>query len=362
MQRYVKVAKAYQYFIQNEDIHSFLCLLNKFPKTAKNDHFQLELLKELFTELRMKCRQETQEEANAKVEQQVEVLSSHDFEEKQRHINQRLAGGEKVFLISTYQTMGAGQNIQYPSPNAVPVIAINDLTYGQGEKDYDAIYLEKPTHLLQYFQPGEEISDQDLLNYLFEVEYLAEGGAISRKEKQERIRYVFRRRLQPKLQPSPKNKLLYERIAVIQHAIRVIIQAVGRLSRTRLKNRVTHILYDDKISEYLQNFHLGSHLFVPEFEALYRDCLAVNGKNKSPKIDFEYQNLNHSYTLAALLRRLVHRIPDWNKASIHFWENLRTYVLKNPTVSNAQIQKSGLQKFYIKSPDGKPFAKSQYYS
>ena len=214
--RYIKVATVYNYFLEHPGIYSFLCLLNKFPKENSNQDFRIDLLKQLFVELRMIHFLESHEEAEHKVEASVYVLRSKKFEQDQQIINERLTNGGRVFLLSTYQTMGAGQNIQYPIPENIPVVEINDMDYGHGTKDYDGVYLEKPTYLLNYFPNGQDISMKNLLEYLFEVEYLAEGGAISRKEKKERIQYGFKRFLNTQ-EWGPNNKELYQRQVVAEH-------------------------------------------------------------------------------------------------------------------------------------------------
>ncbi len=248
VQRYVKVSKAYLYFLQNPEIHSFLCLLNKFPKPGRSDSFQEGILRDLFQELRIQYLKEEEATAKKAVEADLQIIPSQGFDEKLALVKQRLENGERIFLLSTYQTMGAGQNIQYEAPYGTEPVAINDMDYGGRKKDFDAIYLEKPTYILNYFPEGEKIDEEQLLTYLFEVAYLAEGGAISRKEKRARVRYGFRRRYKT-WDKIPSNRHLYSSRIVAEHFCRIIIQAVGRLSRTRLKAPVTHILYDETIKD-----------------------------------------------------------------------------------------------------------------
>lgn len=358
LQRYVKLGKAYLYFIQHPGINSFLCLLNKFPKPSIQDRFNQQDLNTLLVQLRISHLGEDAETAQQAVTTELRILNSEDFEAQLEEIHAQLTQGERIFLISTYPTMGAGLNIQYLAPENVPVVAINDLPYGGNKKDFDGLYLEKPTYLLHFFQTGESINDVQLLDYLFEVEYLAEGGAITRQEKNERIRYIFRRRYND-FAISPSNRPLYERQVVAEHFCRMLIQAVGRLSRTRLKAPTTHILYDAAISEYLQYFHRGNHLLVPEFDALLEHCRASKNVLIYDQIEIQNRNYQNSLSFAALLRKLVLGIPDWKTDTIKFWEGLREFTLKNPTISRERLQQSGALKFYIAHPDG--LAIDQYH-
>jgi hypothetical protein len=361
VQRYVKLGKAYLHFIQHPGIHSFLCLLNKFPRTGRFESFREQDLKELFKEIRIEHLQEDEEMARNAMETELRIVDSQEFEEKLEEINQHLASSGRIFLISTYQTMGAGQNIQYPAPEGIEVIEVNDLDYGGRKKDYDGIYLEKPTYLLNYFQPDTDIKDEHVLDYLFEVEYLAEGGAISRKEKKDRIEFAFRRRFNTQLR-APSNRVLYERRMVAEHFCRVLIQAVGRLSRTRLKPPVTHILYDEAIRDYIQFFPQADYLLIPEFEALLQHGRThVNAPNRD-QVEVTNRNIQHSLIFSTLIRRLVRDIPHWKPDTIRFWENLREFVLKYPTISGERLQQSKLQKFYIAHPAGKPIDSYYYHS
>ena len=43
----------------------------------------------------------------------IEVLESNNFEEDKKRILSKLEKGEKVFIMSSYKTVGAGQNLQY---------------------------------------------------------------------------------------------------------------------------------------------------------------------------------------------------------------------------------------------------------
>jgi hypothetical protein len=355
VERYVKTARAYQYFLEQEDIHSLLCLLNKFPKKNLQDDFQEGLLRELFAAIYRLCRPGDETDAKRAVEASLYVISSQGFDEQLSAVRERLEAGQRIFLLSTYSTMGAGQNIQYRAPESVPVVPINDLDYGAGEKDFDAIYLEKPTHLLFWLQQGEDMTPEHLLQYLFEVEYLSEGGGISPREKAERIKAGFHRRLRsyPRL---PSNQPLQERRCVVDHHCRVLIQAVGRLSRTRLRSPITHILFDEKIQPMVARFQKGAHLLTPEFEALLAHCSEggqISEATDTDAISIDYQNRHHSLALAAHLRRLARSIGKWNDNTITYWNKLREFALRHPTLTEEQARKTGLQKYYLRHPEGK---------
>lgn len=72
------------------------------------------------------------------------VLTSANFDEQKQIVSDELACGKKVFIASTYRTIGAGQNLQYPvckeySDYLVRLPAKDGDVRGYGEKDIDSI-------------------------------------------------------------------------------------------------------------------------------------------------------------------------------------------------------------------------------
>ena len=357
IRRYIKISKAYQYYLQNDDIYSFLCLLNKFPKKDSTDHFSKKKLFNILSQLRQIEFSETPEQANKFIKEEIVILRSEDYDDKIRQIKNDLEQGKKRFLISTYQTIGAGQNIQYRFNKDIPVIAIHKQPYGDGEKDFDAIYLEKPTHLLSHFSKGEEIKEEELLEYIFEIEYLFDSGVIDIKEKRARLEFIFKRK-HNRFLSKPSNRDLQLAQVVLEHYCRILMQAVGRLSRSKYKNPITHILYDNDVKKFITAFNLTQKLVVPEFLALYKQCaLPKLDKNKINRNSNSLKNKHNSLYLSRQIRELVMRIPNWNKKEIKFWNQLRQFVLKNPTISKNKLEKSGLLRFYIKAPNNQ----NRYY-
>lgn len=48
-----------------------------------------------------------------RVNDNVVLLNGDEFDEKKNDLSQKLQKGKKLFVISVYQTIGAGQNLQY---------------------------------------------------------------------------------------------------------------------------------------------------------------------------------------------------------------------------------------------------------
>ncbi len=81
--------------------------------------------------------------ASISVNSSVCQLDGDEYDIKKDEITRKLSEGQKLFIISVYQTIGAGQNLQYKIPRELEkeLIKINDRP-SRGEKVFDAIYFE----------------------------------------------------------------------------------------------------------------------------------------------------------------------------------------------------------------------------
>jgi hypothetical protein len=105
-----------------------------------------------------------------KIKNQIVLLSSNNFDQELKKLKERLGNGERIFIISTYQTLGAGVNLQYTIPEGYQPIKINQFDE-RSEMDISGVYLEKPTNLLIPLKYGK-IKDND-----FNItEYYIVGG------------------------------------------------------------------------------------------------------------------------------------------------------------------------------------------
>lgn len=97
----LKLIKIYKNICE-KDIKSFIAFVNGFPR--KEGKFNLDRLNTLFDDM---CRQ------NKYSPIVVEIIRSKEFEQKFNKVKDDLSCGKHVFIITTYQTIGSGKNIQY---------------------------------------------------------------------------------------------------------------------------------------------------------------------------------------------------------------------------------------------------------
>lgn len=237
---FIRVVKAMKAFILNDSVKSFLCLNNKLPQENKG-LFDIKLLEE-FADAIIKLYGIK----GLKGKDLLYSINSEDYDAKRAEFIQRLSKGEKLFVISSYNTVGAGQNLQYKAPGNATIVAVNDYDRGDMEKDFDCIYLEKPTNLLVNVDSKKGIEAEDLIRFVYQMEFLMERGEVSRKDGIAVIKdaficfsggYTF----------SGKKGKPYKTDSVNNFAIRTLIQAVGRICRTGLKNPDIYIYVDNTI-------------------------------------------------------------------------------------------------------------------
>ena len=120
-ERYLRIALAYKQFIIHDDIYSFLCVLTKHPRKGDKT-LDKELIEKIFDYIA------SEHKVGFSAQKSVFYLDGSEYDDKKDNLIKRLSQGEKIFVISVYQTIGAGQNLQYPVPKALrdSLVTINE--------------------------------------------------------------------------------------------------------------------------------------------------------------------------------------------------------------------------------------------
>ena len=360
--RYLKIGYCFKQFLLKEDIKGFLCLLNKEPKW--NDKgLNLKALHKIFEYLIEDTTKTQNLFLNDKDEFEIKnsytIINSNDFDNKKQSFITQLESGKKVFIISMYQTMGAGQNLQFISPNPDKLINVKDENSEnwniQNETDINAIYLDKPTHIIQKIDLN--LNEEGFIKYLFQLEFLAQVGLISIKQLNHQVTIAFKHLLasfNTTIKPeSPNNGFLYKDFNIKQHFAKYIIQAIGRICRTNLKSPNIYIYADSELDNLICDFDVDNKLVLNEFKELV--------KSSREKIQQENDKDSKLKNIANVTNRKVHAkirkfiSPDWSwkEKQKEEWENLREMCLRFPTISENEIDKFNLNRIldlYIELP------------
>ncbi len=348
IRRYLRIACAYKYFLNQSQLHSFLYLGNALPKGYNNPDFGEHILEKMFSFLIKKTGVNVWYDNSNKP---FISIDSQQFDQKKDQLLQNLSGGHKIFIISTYQTLGAGQNMQYEVPENQKVVQINNRIFNKELKDIDGIYCERPTNLLVN-KFGKVLDEEKLVENIFQIEFLAETGELSNSQYQHEIRAGFelisgrRRRIN---KHDLKEENLYSKESFAQHISKVIIQAIGRMSRTNFKSPSIHILAHKKLDGLIRKAPKSNQIYLREYESLLKIC-----KEPTKKRSIEEEQL---YNIAARNDKKAYHIikgmlnKEFEENNKKFWIKLRDFVIKHPRLeSNNQIPLSFLP-FYFKLPE-----------
>lgn len=273
--------------------------------------------------------------------------SLETFEKHKNDMFEGLKKGERAFAVTTYASMGAGQNIHYEFPkiDCDEIVTVNDTDYNNEKKDFDAIYLEQPSNVLINFYNGFDC-DQSFIKYIFQIKFLLEAGDLNAFEANKRIReaFVVQFGWNGNRSGHPKKSRHY----CLAYA-KVILQAIGRICRTPNKSRNIYIFYqsglEDKIVPILDYF--DDKLLNPEFRAFLNCCRKVGSEiTVSPRE--EMLKISAVNVMVKSKKRIDGLREDWQINNIRNWEAIRDYVLRHPTLDT--LEGALFPELYIELP------------
>lgn len=215
---------------------------------------------------------------------------------------------------------------------------------------FDCIYLEKPTNLLVNVDSKKGIEAEDLIRFVYQMEFLMERGEVSRKDGIAVIKdaficfsggYTF----------SGKKGEPYKTDSVNNFAIRTLIQAVGRICRTGLKNPDIYIYVDNTILTDYDLSVVEQRMLNPEFAELVKVGKTYYNGQANENLDIAVME-NRAGTLALKAMQIINELKrNWTDDSIDYWKALRELCLMRPTLSRKNVeQNSQYQLVYMCAP------------
>lgn len=278
---------------------------------------------------------------------------------KEERIQESLKEGKKVFVITTYATMGAGQNIHYEYDyNAARVSKINNLNYNLTKKDFDAIYLETPSHIIVNNYRKID-TDEDFVKYIYQIKFLQEAGDYRPFEILSKIREAFKIREAGNGFDYIKNRhtdnFLFAYAKVVQ-------QAIGRICRTANKNKNIYVFYQSGLEKFIAPVadYYDDKLVNPEFKVFLDSCKKEYGEIEVSENILKLQMLaetkdERSYQYKDSIR------GSWDKDKVERWEKIRDEVLKRPTIK--ELAETDFPELYVELPnsDNKYYIVDKHY-
>lgn len=298
--------------IGEKNIKSAIAFINRVPKPK--DKIDLDRIKEMFAVIDKRFNR-------AAIE--VKVVNSQTFDDEFTDANDSLAQGKQVLIITTYQTVGSGKNIQYPIPESQKDSMVYDPTDARNLKDFEAIYVCMPTNLLQNLSFDGENKYTDLAKYLFQQEYLYKNGYLTYAQTKTNIENGFRQ-----VFFGDKGRKYSCNGDLCFHTLKIIIQAIGRICRCRSKNKNIYVYADMGVVENIQSACdlRRPALLNEEFKAL------LNLDLHREAIDSKIAQFSRQSKVACTKIRTAAYTVRRNLQNVMEWQDLREFVLKNPTV------------------------------
>ena len=344
IKRYLSVAYVFKQFITNQEMRSFLCFTKKIPK--KNSDFDLDIVSKIF-DLIIK-------ENNIEINSNYYVVlnsTGEQFDIDKEKILERLGNGEKIFVMTSYATLGAGQNMGYLIKKLKDLLInltnnINPNDKRNQYKDFDGIYLGEITHVVtNLYEPLEKFTLESLYKYIVELENLYENDEISFAQLNKGIKDGF-------IKLSNPEKEIYSVLphcfkSKIGYISKEVIQAIGRLNRTFNKKEKVYIFFSKNIFDYFDTSLLEKEILTPEVEQL---AMYIKN-NRTTSIDVDDKELKYkaehlSYQARQYIYELLSR--QWTDESINYYDTIGEYVLKSPTCSKKEHDKDSIfREYYI---------------
>lgn len=355
--RFMRVLLAVKSFLENPRSKALLVLTNQNMKTSGVSPFNKETMESIVAQI--------QKENELKNNAVIHLLHGNNYDQEKRQYQTDIRSGKRVILFTSYPASGTGQNLQY----SIMEGADEGATL---QKDIDSIYLEKPTNVLVNINlnrndSNSSLSEEDLIKYIYQVESLGFQGEISRKKTVSMVKIAFKRYIKGSYpstwQDNPGSEYLTK--SVNNHIVRTLEQAVGRICRTRDKNKSDVNIYLDKeIIEKVSFDPVKTRLMNKEFKAIVDASTKPWNQEDNQRTEFNNKAENRSMALSKRLDSLMERNKiSWPQNDMEDWKEVREWLLKHPTLSKEELNGNPVfESLYLTLPKCAKPCSSIYFS
>lgn len=330
---YANIYHMYYIFAKKQDIYSFLYFSSFFPN-EKSILWDVFLKTMNMISLYYDCEY--------KILDSQKYLSEYDSIKKEF-----LEKGKKIFIITTYQTLGAGINMQYKITNSNVVLYPHLSQFIGEEKDYDGVYLSKPTNIFPY--PDVSYNNyKELIKTLYALEYFKTGDVIDAKYLMNNVKTVFRRLILK--EECDINIGSYKtNIDISYGLVRCLVQALGRICRTTHKSKNIYIYSSSENAPFILNVYddVIRRINNREFEMLMKEAFSI--AEVSGSLMPSYENCRDINFKVDQYLSKHYKQKIWKPETIASWKHLREIVLKYPTAK--KCDDFIIENYYYKFPE-----------
>lgn len=370
LNRLIKILHAYREFLIRDEIESFLVLMSALPSEDK-DVLNPENLTKLIFEMMTANYNRFDSSIKSKIDRlktiQTErtdfiqyLIDTHELfyiynsekdnlERYNAMFQEKQEKHEKIFIISAYQTIGVGANLEYTTLDS------------DSTKDFDAIFLDAPTSFFQkFFNKEPATREAQKLRAIFELESLTHRGYFTPLEYSRYAKFILL---------QTENYMPYNKTSDHSNSVMsAIIQAIGRLYRTDTDTSKMFIYLDSDIAKSVRNFNASKQTLLPAVHKLIDHTNAVTQRKESDESLMQAVNLFKDNN-AQLSQKITYMLRVFSSKNIDAytvkeWEKFRGFLVQNPTVKDKAVINSNYDfgMCYESVPDKYSTARSYYYS
>lgn len=342
-QRYCNLISVFSFFWKTKEVRSMLCLNGALPQkrsTEMNETFLCWLFEML------------QKNLDPAETGYLEILrSGEDFEEKKERIQENLKNGAKVLILSSYQTLSAGQNLQYTIPKGCKVMHLPAKNNGRDarflKKDVDALYLGDVTNTAVNLYGNGSFTEEQLFEFCIQVESLYQNNEISAQQLNELLKAGLRRVMG--IKPENAGVSLKRTQSIRRQVTRDVLQAIGRICRTYSKSSVIHIMTTEATLYNLDPDCVDGMILCPEAEALLSKC------RKSFCIVSTAQNEAERICLRGCRYIMNILLNTWTAESMRLWKVWRETAMRLPNANKIEWEQDPIVRcFYLPTMNRRP--------
>lgn len=260
----------------------------------------------------------------------IEFVTSKKYRDQENDIKKKLELGERIFIITSYQSLGAGVNLDYKIteentkkfyPNLISKIGEN--------KDFDGVYLSKPTNIFPSTL-NKDFSTKNLANSLYSIEYMNIYGDLKEYEFKDSLRKCINSFTNLSESTFIQSKYINKN-SIAYGMLRFLEQSLGRLTRTSNKSN-TYIWVNSSCLNIIAK--CINYLNSKWNNLLMEELINYFEINENYYVDYKIQNFEKEAKVFKQIKDiLIKSKSEWIEENIKFWVELRNYVLKHPTIN-----------------------------
>lgn len=343
--RFAKILLSIKKFLENKNSHVLLVLANRNVHSfVENDPYNTNNINVLVPLI---CKE--LEVDNPKLY----FLFGENFEQEKNNYMEEVGSSGKVILFSSYPSVGTGQNLQYQLEN-------NDEE--KEEKDIDSLYLEYPTNTIIHVDYLNE--EANLNKFIYQIEALKFNGEIDPFKAMTYLKLGFKKYLNPNRKCGYLDKQVYASDSINNHRIKILIQAVGRICRTRTKskNHEVKIYVDNDILSQIDFNILNGRMLNSEFNEIVKLSNIEGHKDNETIMHLNKARDADNRVETRIGNILSKNKTEWDEKDMKQWDLIRDFVLKHPTISRQELKDfekepglNSIEDFYLFNKDNIKF-------